>query len=109
MLRNPDIGDVFVRREAAKGLKPKDGVVGGHENGEVRAPLIVAAEVEAVEGGLLDGTVYSFDLAVDPGMVRPGEPLLDVIRVADRGEGILARRGGVLIAGLFGKLDANVR
>lgn len=76
--------------------------------GEVRAQLIVAVVVEAFDGGFLDGAVHPLDLAVGPGMVWLGEPVFDVIRLADHVEAHLARPGGVSIAGLFGELDAIV-
>lgn len=41
-------------------------------------------------------------------MVRFGEPVLDVVRVADHVEAHLARPGGVPVAGLLGELDAIV-
>jgi len=74
----------------------------------VRAQLIVAVVVEAFDGGFLVGAVHPLDLAVGPGMVRLGEPVFEVIRLAHHVEAHLARPGGVSIAGLFGELDASV-
>lgn len=47
-------------------------------------------------------------LAVGPRMVRFGEPVLDVVGLADHVETHLTRPGGVAVAGLLGELDAIV-
>ena len=64
--------------------------------------------MEAFNGVLLDGAVHPLDQTVGPGVVRLGEPVLDVVFLADHVEAHLARPGGVSVAGLFSKLDAVV-
>jgi hypothetical protein len=64
--------------------------------------------MEAFDGRLLDRAVHPLDLTVGPGMVRLGEPVLDVVRFADHVEAHLTRPGGVTVARLLGKLDAVV-
>ena len=54
-LGRPDIGHVFIGREAAKRLEPAGKVVGSHEVGEVRPELIMAFVVEAFDGRFFDG------------------------------------------------------
>jgi len=74
----------------------------------MRPQLIVAFVVEAFDGRLLDGAVHPFDLPVGPWMVRLGEPVLDVVGLADHVEAHLTGPGGVPVAGLLGELDTVV-
>jgi len=60
----PGFADVFVGREAFKGLEPLGEVVGADEVGEVAAQLVVRVVVEALDRGILDGAVHPLDLAV---------------------------------------------
>jgi hypothetical protein len=46
---------------------------------------------------------------VGPRIVRFGEPVLDVVYLADHVEGYLAQPGGVAVARLLTKVDAIVR
>ena len=68
----------------------------------------MALVVEAFDGCVLDGAVHPFDLPVGPWVVRLGEAMLDIVRLADHVEAHLAREGGVPIARLVGELDAVV-
>lgn len=58
------------------------------------------------DGLFLYAAVHPFDLPVGPGVVRFGEPMLDVVRLADHVEAHLARPGGVAVAWLVSELDA---
>ena len=66
----------------------------------------MAFVMEAFDGRFLDRAVHPLDLTVSPGMVRLGEPMLDIVCLADHVEAHLARPGDVAIAGLLGELDA---
>ena len=68
----------------------------------------MALVVEAFDGRVLDGAVHPLDLAVGPRMVRLGEPVLDVVCLADHVEAHLTRPGGVAVARLLCELDAVV-
>ena len=68
----------------------------------------MALVMEALDGRLLDGAVHPFDLPVGPRMVRLGEPVLDVVGLADHVEPHLAGPGGVAVAWLLGELDAVI-
>jgi len=107
-LCRPDLGDVFVGGETAEGLEPAGEVVGGHEVSEVRPELVVALIVEASDGRFLDGPVHPLDLFVGPRIIRFGEPMLDVVGLADHVEAHLTGPGGVPVAGLLGELDAVI-
>jgi len=48
--------------------------------------LLVALIMEAFDGRLLDCAVHPLDLSVSPGVVRLGEPVHDVVRLADHVE-----------------------
>jgi len=64
--------------------------------------------MEASDGCLLDRPVHPLDLTVGPGVVRLGEPVLDVVRLTDHAEAHLTRSGDDTIAWLLGKLDAVI-
>ena len=61
--------------------------------------------VVSFDGGFLDGAVHPFDLAVGPRVVHLGQPVLDVVLVADAIKDVLAVPD-ILLAG--GELDAVV-
>ena len=46
------------------------------------AQLIVAVVVIAFDGGVLDGSVHSFDLSIRPGVFDFGQPVIDIIFTA---------------------------
>jgi hypothetical protein len=98
--------DGFVGREALKRLQSSPEIVGVDEVGEVAPQLGMIVVVEAFDGGVLDGAVHSLDLAVGPGMLHLGEPVLDAILVADAIEDVME---GVFVTGLAGELDAVAR
>ncbi len=50
--------------------------------------------VERLHGGVLDGPVHPFGLAVGPGMVRLDEPVLDAVLPTDAVEHVAAQAGG---------------
>jgi hypothetical protein len=52
----PAFADEFVSGEACEGLEPFGEVVGGDEVAEVYSQLVVAVVVEALDGGLFDGS-----------------------------------------------------
>jgi hypothetical protein len=70
--------------------------------------LLMGVIMEAFDGRFLDGSVHPLDLSVGPGVVRSGEPMLDVVGFTDHVEAHLARPCGVAVAGLIGELDAII-
>ena len=71
------LADVFVGRQAFQGLEPAGEVVGRDEVGEMAAQLVVGFVVVAFDRRFLEGSVHALDLAVGPGMVGLGQPMLD--------------------------------
>ena len=63
---------------------------------EVVAELVVGVVVEPPDGGVLDGAVHAFDLAIGPRMLWLGQPVIDVgegtgVFESVSSEGLLAR------------------
>ena len=108
-LGGPDFGDIFLECQTAQGLAPTGKVIGGDEVVEMRSQLVVAFVMEALDGRLFDGAVHSFDLPVGPGVVRFGQPALNIVRLADYVDAYPARPGSVTVARLLGELDASLR
>src|SRR5215204_767551 len=69
-------------------------VVGGHEGEDVGLEAFQLLVVEGLHGGVLDGPVHALGLAVGPGMVGFGEPVLDAVLPADAIEHMAAQAGG---------------
>lgn len=53
--------------------------------------------------------VHPLDVAIGPGVVRLGEPVLDVVGLANHVEAHLTRPSGVLVTRLVSELDAIIR
>jgi len=72
--------------------------------------LIVAVVVVALDRRLLEGPVHALDLAIGPRVVWLGEPMLDVVRLADLIEAVDAVRGSraATVLGQLSELDAVV-
>src|ERR1700757_3562568 len=86
----PASADEFVGSKAAESGE----VVGSEEVAEMNAQLVMAVVVVALNRGFLDGAVHTLDLAVSPGMVRFGEPVVDAMQQAGAIEGMAAKAGG---------------
>jgi len=64
--------------------------------------LLLAFVVIALDGGLFESSVHSFDLPLGPWMVGLGEPMLDAVLSAGAVERMTApHRGG--FRGVFGR------
>ena len=107
----PHFADELVGSEALQGLQAPTIVVGVDEHGEVGLELLVAVVVVAFYGGFLDGPVHPFDLAVGPGMLHFGKPVLDAVLTAAHVEHVrhVASGRAVGVARREGELDAVVR
>ncbi len=73
---------------------------------EVRGELGVAVVMVALDGGFLDCPVHPLDLAVSPGMLDLGQPVLDLMFVADPVEDMME---GVFVVRHIGELDPVIR
>lgn len=67
--------------------------------------LIVAVIMIAFDGGLLDGAVHAFDLAIRPRVFNLGQAVLDAILTADTVEDVVC---GIDMALMIGELDAVI-
>ena len=105
-LGSPLFADKFVWCEALEGLEAATEIVGCDEVDKVCAQLVMVIVMEAFDGRFLDGAVHPLDLTIGPGMLDLGQPMLDVVFVADPVEDVVER---ITIAGAVGELDAIVR
>lgn len=78
----PDAADVFIRREASKGREPAGEIVCRDEIIDMSAELVVAVVAIAFDGFLLDRPVHPLDLAICPGMLGFGQPVVDAVSPA---------------------------
>jgi hypothetical protein len=54
----------------------------------MNAPLIVGLVEVVFDGRILDGAVHSLDLAIRPGILGLGQPMIDIIEGAGVFEGM---------------------
>ena len=99
----PAFADVFVRREAPKGLQATTVIVGINEVVEVGGQLGMAVVMVAFDSRFLDRSIHPFDLTVGPGMLHLGQPMLDPLFLADPVEDVME---GVFVVRHIGELDA---
>ena len=83
----PGFADELVGCEILEGLQATGEVVGGGEVRDVALELIMALKVVSLDGGLLEGAVHAFDLAVGPWMAWLGQAVVDGVL----GAGLLER------------------
>ena len=77
-------------------------VVGIQEELDMPAQVVMAGVVVAVHGCFLERSVHAFDLPVGPGMVRPGQSVLDAVFLAGIAKSVAAS-GAHLLAGAPGR------
>lgn len=65
--------------------------------------LRVIVVVEALDGGVVDGSAHALDLSVRPGMLELCEPVLDAVLVTDPIEVVVE---SAFVANLISELDA---
>ena len=99
----PLFADELVGREAFEGLQSSPEIVGADEVGEVLAQLVVIVVMEAFDGRVLDRAVHPLDLAIRPGMLDLGQPVVDLMLAADPIKDVLE---GVYMPVVIGELDA---
>ena len=104
-LDGPSFADELVGREALERLQSTPEVVGLDEVAQVLPELVVVFVVVAPDGGVLDGPVHSFDLAIGPRVPRLGKAMVDVVLRARVLEGV----GPYRLAALEGALDERCR
>src|SRR5829696_6433318 len=78
----PGFADELVVREALQGLEASGVVIGIQKELQMRPQPIVAVVVIAPHRRVLEGAVHPLGLAVRPGMVGFGEPVLDAVLAA---------------------------
>ena len=107
----PHFADELIGGQAFKRLQASPVVVGVDEDAEVGLELLVAVVMVSFDGGFLDGPVHPFDLAVGPGMLHFGKPVLDAVLTAAHVEHVrhVASGRAVGVARREGELDAVVR
>jgi hypothetical protein len=106
----PAFADEFVAREAAESLESFGEGVSSDEVAEVGTQLVVAVIVVTLNCGLFDGAVHPLHLTVGPGMIRFGEPVVNVVQKTDPVKRMAAKAGcwSLSILWKISELDAIV-
>ncbi len=101
----PGSADELVGSKALECLEALGEVVSHQEGPDVFLEVLMGLVIELLDGGFFQGAVHAFDLAVGPGMVDPGEAVLDAVGHADAVEDVLE---GVAVPLVVAELDAVV-
>src|SRR5579859_2895005 len=106
----PGFADEFIRSKASESFESSGKVVSSHEVSHVCTKLGVAVVMEAVNSGLFDGAIHTFDLSVGPRMPGLSEAMIDSVQKTDPVERVSAEtsRGAFTIFGQIGELDSVV-
>jgi|SRR5271170_941545 len=106
----PAFTDELVDRQASKSLQAFGEIVGGDEVAEVGAKLRMGVVVVALDRSFFNSAVHALDLAVGPGMIRFGKPVVDVVGKTDPVKRMTTEAGGwtSAVLGQVGELDAVV-
>ena len=101
----PAFADELIGCQAFEGFQSAAVIIGVDEVLEVGFELNMAVVVIAFDGCFFDGSVHPFDLAIGPGLFDFGEPVLDVVLVADPVKDMFKRAG---VVSHVGELDSVV-
>jgi hypothetical protein len=101
----PALTDVFIGGQALEGFESLGRVLSQLEGVEMVLQVLVGLVRVFLHGGLFEGAIHPFTLAVRPRMVTLGQAVLDAVLTADTREDMTE---GVLIVASVGKLDAVV-
>ena len=102
----PYFAGVFVWGEALQGFEPAAIIVGVDEVVEVCGQLGMAIVMVSFGGRIHDRPVHPFDLAIGSGVLDPGQPVFDLMFVADPVEDVVE---GVFVVRHVGELDASLQ
>jgi len=75
--------DEFIGRQAFERFQSPTEVIGADEGLKMTSELIVAVVVKAFHGCVFDRAVHPLDLTIGPGMPDFGEPVINLMLVAD--------------------------
>jgi hypothetical protein len=97
--------DILIRRESFACIELLGEVVGHQESIQVRFQMVMGLIVILFHGGVFERAVHAFSLAIRPGMIGFGQPMVDALLLADATKDMLK---GILIALPVGELDAII-
>jgi hypothetical protein len=101
----PAVADVFIRCESFERFESLGEVIGHQESLEMLFQMVMALVMVLFHGGVFERAVHAFHLAIRPGMVGFGQPMVDAILLTDAIKNMLK---GVDIALAVGELDAVI-
>ena len=96
-----ELADEVVWGEAFEGLEATSEIFCGDEVRQMSPQLCMRFVEVSFDGCILDGAVHALDLAVGPGMLGLGRPVIDIVD----GAGIFERVGAEEFAARDGLLD----
>ena len=101
----PALTDVLIGGQAFQGLEALGEVIGHQESLQVFLQVLMGLVVILFHCGVFECAVHAFYLAICPGMVGFGQPMVEALLLADALKEMLK---GVLIALAVGKLEAMI-
>ena len=101
----PDFTDVFIGCQAFQGFEATRVIIGVHKISEMVLELLVVVVMITLNSCLFDGSIHAFHLAIGPGMLDIGKPVLNAVLIADPVKDVLESEALPL---LIGKLNTVV-
>ena len=101
----PLFADELVGRETFEGLQSAPEIVGADDVGAVLAQRVEIVVMEAFDGRGLHRAVHALNRAIRPGVLDPGQPVVDLMLAADAVEDVFA---GMNVPFVIGELAAII-
>ena len=101
----PALTDVFIRGQAVERFESFREIIGHQEGMQMLFQVVMGLVVILFHGGLFERPVHPFDLAIGPGMVGLGQPMVNPMLMT---HAIKEMVKGVHIACAIRELDAVI-
>ena len=101
----PAFADVLIRCKSCERFESLREIIGHQEGLQMLFQVVMSLVVMLFHGGLFERTVHPFHLAVGPGMVGFGQPMVNTILMTDAIKDMVK---GLAITLPIGKLDAVI-
>jgi hypothetical protein len=101
----PAFADVFIRRKAFEHFESLREIISHQEGMQLLFQVVMGFAVRLFHGGLFEGAIHPFYLAIGPGMVGCGQPMVNTMLMTDTIKDMVQ---GIDIAHPIGKLDAVI-
>jgi hypothetical protein len=101
----PAFADVLIRRKAFERFESFRKIIGHQKSMQMLFQVTMALVVILFDGGLFERTVHPFHVAIGPGVVGFGQPVVNPVVLTDAIKDVVK---GIDISLPMGELDAGI-